>query len=317
MRTPKRTSLRWSSLLVAAVALATACSDPTGSDDADEDTTESGDTGDGDGDGDGDPRCDGDPDAFVQVSAGDTHTCAVKGDCSVVCWGSNTVDESTPPDDAFIQVEVGGGGGGSNFSCGIRTDGTLACWGSFGASGNDTFTHLAAGSEEFCAIAEQDGTLNCRELEYVGPPPDGAFERVSVGDEHACALRADGTVECWTELDPEPAMPPNELFQQVSAGDFYSCGLTLEYGVLCWGELGAGLVLGQFSFIDCGRGFGCGIRPTGALDCWTGSEDEGLPELPDGEFTTLSVGKFHGCGVRTDGSVACWGENGEGQASPP
>ena len=36
-------------------------------------------------------------DSFVSVSAGAIHTCGVRGDGSVACWGSNGSGQATPP----------------------------------------------------------------------------------------------------------------------------------------------------------------------------------------------------------------------------
>src|SRR5438046_2331149 len=58
------------------------------------------------------------------VSAGNGHTCGIRSDGTVACWGSNIYGQSTPPAGMFTQVSAG-----QNFTCGIRSDGTTACWG--------------------------------------------------------------------------------------------------------------------------------------------------------------------------------------------
>src|SRR5438105_3182648 len=65
-------------------------------------------------------------DEFVHavVSSGADHACALRPDATVVCWGSNNYNESSPPSGTFVQIDSGIG-----FTCGIRSDGTLACWG--------------------------------------------------------------------------------------------------------------------------------------------------------------------------------------------
>src|SRR5207245_9852477 len=64
--------------------------------------------------------------AFTEASAGRYHACALASDGSVVCWGSNTYGESTPPAGTFVDVSAAGDAGRS---CGVRVDGTAACWG--------------------------------------------------------------------------------------------------------------------------------------------------------------------------------------------
>jgi hypothetical protein len=50
-----------------------------------------------------DPLC-----GFSQVSAGWLHTCGIRSDGTVECWGYNTYGQSSPPSGAFAQVSAGG-----------------------------------------------------------------------------------------------------------------------------------------------------------------------------------------------------------------
>jgi hypothetical protein len=50
-----------------------------------------------------DPLC-----GFSQVSAGLWHTCGLRSDGTVECWGANDDGESSPPSGAFAQVSAGG-----------------------------------------------------------------------------------------------------------------------------------------------------------------------------------------------------------------
>ena len=72
-----------------------------------------------------------DPRSFVQLSAGFSHTCALRFDGTVVCWGDDYYGESTPPSGTFTQI-----GAGEDYTCGLRADGSVTCWGdnSFGAT---------------------------------------------------------------------------------------------------------------------------------------------------------------------------------------
>ena len=56
--------------------------------------------------------------------AGLNHTCGVRTDGSVACWGADGDGESTPPAGTFLQVSAG-----YAFSCGVRADGSITCWG--------------------------------------------------------------------------------------------------------------------------------------------------------------------------------------------
>jgi hypothetical protein len=61
------------------------------------------------------------------ISGGEYHTCGLRTDGTLACWGRDDDGQSTPPTHAaggFAQVSAGG-----FHICGLKTDGTLACWG--------------------------------------------------------------------------------------------------------------------------------------------------------------------------------------------
>ncbi len=61
---------------------------------------------------------------FQSVSAGTDHTCGVRTDETIVCWGGNDYGQALPVEGRFISVSAG-----DRFTCGVRTDGGIACWG--------------------------------------------------------------------------------------------------------------------------------------------------------------------------------------------
>ena len=98
---------------------------------------------------------------FVEVSAGKEHSCGVRPDGTVDCWGSNSYfNKLGSPTGVFVQVSAG-----KEHSCGVRPDGTVKCWG-----GNPR--------------GESDS-------------PTGVFVQVSAGNDHSCGVRVEGIVECW------------------------------------------------------------------------------------------------------------------------
>ena len=62
---------------------------------------------------------------FVSISAGLNHTCGVRRDNSVECWGDDEYGQATPPSGEFAAVSAG-----IRHTCGVRLDGAVQCWGS-------------------------------------------------------------------------------------------------------------------------------------------------------------------------------------------
>jgi alpha-tubulin suppressor-like RCC1 family protein len=130
-----------------------------------------------------------------------------------------------------------------------------------------------------------------------------AFDSVTVGFEHSCALTIGGYAYCWgtnyngelgdgtTTNSRTPVLVSGHLaFASVSAGIYHTCGLTTDGVAYCWGnnhngELGNEahdvydnpnpvLVSGglTFAMLSTGHEYTCGLTPAGAAYCWGRNE---------------------------------------------
>lgn len=131
------------------------------------------------------------------VAVGAAHTCALRRDGTIACWGSNSAAQSTPTAGKFAQVTAGIG-----FTCGLLVDGNVECWGDkehWPAPGPDgLFKQISAGPGQVRGV-KQDGRLVCwgnlfNSRETVMLPPAGSFISVSSGRAKNCGLRVDGTI---------------------------------------------------------------------------------------------------------------------------
>ena len=61
---------------------------------------------------------------FTQVAGGASHTCGLKTDGTLACWGDNSSGQSTAPAETWTQVTAG-----AFHTCGVKTDGAFVCWG--------------------------------------------------------------------------------------------------------------------------------------------------------------------------------------------
>ena len=120
------------------------------------------------------------PNAYRAVSAGTLHTCGLRVNGTVNCWGDDSRGQSIRPKGTFTAVT-----GGRWHSCGVRTDDTVACWGNNNHGRTDA--------------------------------PDGTYSAVSAGAEHSCGVRTDDTITCWGNNNHGRTDAPDGTYSAVSA----------------------------------------------------------------------------------------------------
>lgn len=231
--------------------------------------------------------------APLTISAGGEHSCAVKQDGSVWCWGRNTwgevgIGQRGPGPTSPVRVgsatnwdSIAAGGA---TTCGIRANGQLWCWGlnNKGQVG--------------------DGTRKIRPApRRVGDASD--WKQVSMGWFTGCGVRTDGSAWCWGGNQAgqlgsgvggyrtTPVRVPGDGWRSLAVGGYHACGVKRDNTLWCWGR-------GTF-----------GQRGDG-----TASEVHKPVQVGTGAFwASVSTSWTHTCGVLTTGELRCWGRNGEGQ----
>ena len=280
---------------------------------------------------------------FIQVSAGAHHTCGLRADGDIVCWGAHGDDErltestgllDSPPG-SFSQIDAG-----HHHSCAIRQDGAVKCWGSMSIEGDDMppqekammeamlappegrFISVSAGFLFSCGVRD-DNTAECwglaASLSDALTPPVGEYTLVSVGGFHACGIRTDQTAVCWGSdlgFDGDflgQATPPDGLFEVINAGTLHTCGFRPDGEIRCWG----GIVGGEVQT--------CEQQPDGTNRCWMDKKATeanrawgGWPDyVPDGKRKAMDSGDTFACALWDDGSIGCWGSGGINDPPPP
>ena len=266
-----------------------------------------------------------------QVSAGGEHSCAIIGDGTVRCWGSNLDGQRSVPSDlgavSYLSVRL-------NSSCAITSAGELRCWGANDQGQRDLpptlggVSQVSAGGLHTCAVttsselrcwgANSDGQLNI-------PSTLGSVSQVSAGRNHTCAITSGGTLRCWGANGNGQTNVPSNLgtVTQVTTGDYHTCAITSGGTLRCWGYNGDGQTsvpsnLGSVSQVSAGANHTCALTSGGSLRCW-GSNWAGQRTVPTnlGTVRQVSAGENHTCAVPTGGTVRCWGWNNFGQSSVP
>ena len=88
------------------------------------------------------------PNRFIAVTSGTWHSCGLRVDNTITCWGSNNERQLEAPSGEFTAITAG-----SYNSCGIRPDNTLSCWGLRRAPTRQ-YSAVSAG-DHTCAIRTQ------------------------------------------------------------------------------------------------------------------------------------------------------------------
>ena len=207
---------------------------------------------------------------FEAVAVGRSHSCGLRADGTVACWGVNASGQADPPDGLFTVITAG-----YEHSCGLHRYGTVACWG-----GN------------------RYGQLNL---------PDGRFMALATGDHHTCAVGVDGTITCRGRNHQGQLNPPEGSFTAVAAGADLSCGLHRDRMAVCWGPTPDGRPdrrEGPFSVLAVGGGYACGLGSDSEIECWAYG-GSGEPQVPDGRFTSVTIAGSQVCGLHPNGTATC------------
>ncbi len=227
------------------------------------------------------------------VTSGSAHTCGMRDDGGLWCWGFNAygqlglgdmaqreAPEQVDPGESWAMVSAG-----LHHTCGIQGDDTLWCW------GRNFVGQLGLGDTD--------------QRESPAEVSQGTdWILVVSGSFHTCGTREPGSLWCWGynetgQLglgDADDRHSPEEVgtesdWWEVRAGAAHTCGTRTDGSLWCWGANAKGQ-LGQGD---------------------TAGRDVPVQVGTTADWATVSTGLRHTCGIRLDGTLWCWGENTHGQ----
>jgi serine/threonine protein kinase/alpha-tubulin suppressor-like RCC1 family protein len=263
----------------------------------------------------------------VGLSTGKFHSCALRKDGRIHCWGANrdgelgTGDLRAVGDDETAESAVlldfgdpvkdviAAGDREASFTCVLTQPGDVRCWGA------NKHGQLGYGHTDSIGDEKPVGPQH--------PPPvqvGGEVKELAAGASkfasHVCAILADDSVKCWgsskfgmlgyghtNEIgdDEIPAtVGPVQVGgtpMEISAGKYNTCVVLDDGKLRCWGWNSVGQ-LGLGNTEDLG--------------------DDEIPTSVDpidvgGKVEQVSVGRRHVCALLDEGRVRCWGWNNKGQ----
>jgi alpha-tubulin suppressor-like RCC1 family protein len=278
----------------------------------------------------------------TELAFGETHACAVFDARLIACWGDGSHGELGPgaTRKSLVAERLGEKASpgqtiavGRAHTCAKVGESELSCFGAddagqlghpsgpYPAPGKDwsrgaPIVSFALGAAHTCvaygASKEKAAAVDCRGRDPAAPGDPMAYpllgsepvRELAAGDDHTCALLANGTVRCWgkndagqlgdgTTADSRRPVSVDALAGviQVAAGARHTCALLRNGTVACWGD-------------NAHHQLAIGT-----------TENSATPRLVVGIVGAkeLSLAGDGAC-VRLDGGYArCWGRNDRGQ----
>ena len=243
-------------------------------------------------------------DGVVSIANGSEHSCALRSDGAVFCWGDNLyyqlgnpANGDTVRSNIVPQPVVGLSGAAigiysgptASHSCALIANGSVQCWG-YNSSGQ-----------------LGDGTTKSNVTPQTVPGLSGVLS-LAMGTNHTCALLADGGIKCWgyngygglgdgtykDRLTPTGVLGLSGPAVSVAVGQNFTCAAMRSGSVQCFGKGGPG-TLGQGG-------------PT-----TSGDTEHPYSPVPltvigiTGSATAVVAGGEYACALLTSGAVQCWG----------
>ena len=265
------------------------------------------------------------PQDIEMLSSGNSHTCILKKEGLVKCWGYGVYGQlghgrnsiSTTPVDVHTNSKDNSAlngikviSSGYHHTCALTEEGGhVKCWGSgtYGRLGNGQMT-----AHSNTPIDVHTSSSNTTPLKGI--------KAISSGGYHTCALTEEGGyIKCWgyafygqlghggtststTPVDvltgPSDSTPLSGI-TALSSGVSHTCALTKEGLVKCWGRGDDG---------QLGNGE-TNTNTTTPVDVHTND----LDKTPLGGIKAISSGGYHTCALTERGNVKCWGYGVYGQ----
>lgn len=219
------------------------------------------------------------------------HACGLLEGGIAVCWGQDEMGETEVVDGSYVALDVN-----EYATYAVGNDGTVTTW---GVAAPPVLTDVTAiHTEEYYGLTlHVDGTLsqwyaNAPSSPESVPTLEGVYRAADIAS-FACAISADGAIDCWAPQDLDWVEDPDMSLFQPPTGDFVD---------ICIEDVAVA----------------CALDSVGQVACWGDLLELADPPQPVGvTFTQIACGYSHACGLTAEGEIVCWGYNGYGQCDVP
>ncbi|MCA9691908.1 MAG: hypothetical protein KC636_20065 [Myxococcales bacterium] len=248
----------------------------------------------------------------VAASLSQSHTCAIRQDGALYCWGANAFGSLGvgDEDDRSTPTQVAGDGPWTSVAalfrstCATKADGTLWCWG--GNTSNGLLANGVADVAQVFTTPQQVGG-------------DADWRAVQLEGQNGCALLGEDRGRCWgdnatgalgvmtsgpyedhytpVEFGDDLRNPPGFGWSAVEVGATHSCARAGDGALWCWGGGAGG---------DLGSGFddvSCNLSDPSACTRTAPRKVDG-----GGTWGAFSAGGAGTCAIRPSGALWCWGD---------
>ncbi len=226
----------------------------------------------------------------VQVSAGDSHACALLSDRTVTCWGWSPDGRAggigiIPSPQAVAGLDdVRQISAGTYATCALRNDSTLRCFGQ--AVSDDIRAVMGTPVEVVLPRLIRPDQVDVGSAACVSTT-DLSIARMGIHEVYCWGINPGGVLGTGSSLNPDVTPRPVAGVRdplEVSAGESLFCARVEGGAVLCWGTSPAGFGRGEVLFGTVAPG----------------------PALLGFPAAQISVGMGRACALVAD-ELRCWG----------
>lgn len=282
------------------------------------------------------------------ITAGDSHTCALLDTGHVACWGGNAWNnyDTTPTCVKDLKNVVKIDSNGGNQTCALINDGTVHCTIGFGYAPEkieniDNAIDISAGDGDHCAILSNQ-TLKCwgnrfsNTNDVVIVDQLKGIQSLKISSGIMCGITDNNTISCldfgngYNKNIKSYVLDNSENINQISFKHGSVLCSIKDDEVLCTENLQKLNQLKDTKHVETSANLNCSINSNDTVSCWNINWDsyweiisditvydvpnlDNVSQLTIGGYNNLTYFYTHACALIEDGTVQCWGDNMFGQ----